>query len=120
LSRTTGSKGIEQLEARFKVSIIESRDDPNGALGTRGCPGEHYESGEDAANCSLIQLPLRDPFNCETNQLNGISKTQFLFDVRTMRFDGLYAQVKFGSDVLGSKPASEQLDYFKFSFGEPV
>jgi hypothetical protein len=52
------------------------------------------KAGEDAANCLLIQLPLRDPFNCETYQLSGISKTQFLFDVRTMRFDGLYAQVR--------------------------
>jgi hypothetical protein len=72
------------------------------------------------ANCSLIGLLLLDPFDRETNQLITIAETQFAFDVCTIRFDGLYAQVKFASDVLGSKPASEQLNYFKLSTGEPV
>jgi hypothetical protein len=40
--------------------------------------------------------------------------------VRTMRFNGLYAQVEFRSDVLGSKSTSKQFDYFEFSIGEPV
>ena len=63
---------------------------------------------------------MRDPFNRETNHLSRIFETQFFFDVRTIRFNGLSAQVEFESDVLGCKSASEQFDYFKFSIGEPV
>ncbi|HEY5813650.1 MAG TPA: hypothetical protein VIT23_13465, partial [Terrimicrobiaceae bacterium] len=55
-----------------------------------------------------------------TNELINISETQFFFDVRTMRFNGLYAQVEFRSDVLGSKSTSKQFDYFEFSIGERV
>ena len=59
---------------------------------------------------------MRDPFDRETNHLNRIFETHFFLDVRTMRFNGLWAQVEFESDVLGCKSTSKQFDNLKFSF----
>jgi hypothetical protein len=62
LSRTTDSKGIEQLEARFKVSIIESQDDPNGTLATRvAAPASIMKAGR------TLPIARQSIFRCVTH-----------------------------------------------------